>query len=288
MKLDLNIAAQMQFMSMVHISMSEEYKQYINQTKVINTKVESTQLSTIGGLPPSSGNWNDWVNTVKGNLAPISYKLTAVIVLFNYIPGLDVAGAVNSFLTFFNFYCAHNPCPPITPDRPDPKELTAVFSLGPEYQGPKPGPVKFNTDDGQISVGMRMSKFLMGFNNHLEAFQIILSDGIREHALPHIGDTHSLGKQYVVPEGDEVFCITLGVRPVENATAFHRLLSVQFKTRLGVESQVFAGSGTVTEYHVACPESQDFHVVGLHGTYNNSAHGIDSVGLNFMKEIIKP
>jgi hypothetical protein len=88
MKLDLNIAAQMQFMAMVHISISEEYKQYINQTKVINTKVESTQLSTIGGLPPSSGVWNDWVSTVKVNLAPISYKLAAVIVLFNDIPDL--------------------------------------------------------------------------------------------------------------------------------------------------------------------------------------------------------
>lgn len=121
MKLDLNVAAQMQFLTSAHISISDEYKRYINQTKVINTKVESTQLSTIGGLPPASGVWNEWVNTVKANLAPISYRLAAVIVLFNYVPGLDAAGAVNSFLTFFNAYCARNPCPPITPDRPDPK-----------------------------------------------------------------------------------------------------------------------------------------------------------------------
>ena len=202
MKLDLNIAAQMQFLASAHISISDEYKRYVNQTKVINTKVQSTQLSTIGGLPPASGNWNDWVSTVKANLAPISYKLAAVIVLFNYIPGLDATAAVNSFMTFFNAYCARNVCPPITPDRPDPKELTGVFTLGPEFQGPKVPPTKFNTDDKQITVGMRAYKIMMGFGSHLQAFQIILADGIQEHALPHIGDTHVLGKQYVVPEGD--------------------------------------------------------------------------------------
>ena len=83
--------------------------------------MESTQLSTIGGVPPKSGVWTDWVSTVKANLAPISYKLSAITILFNYVPTLDATAAIKSFNTYFNYYCSYNPCPNITPDRPEPK-----------------------------------------------------------------------------------------------------------------------------------------------------------------------
>jgi hypothetical protein len=93
---------------------------------------------------------------------------------------------------------------------------------------------------------MRAYKFMMAFNFHLEAFQIILADGIQEHALLHVGDTRNLSKTYAVPEGDEIKCIRIGVHPVESASSLHRVQSLQFTTKLGVESAVFAGSGAVS------------------------------------------
>ena len=50
---------------------------------------------------------------------------------------------------------------------------------------------------------------------------------------------------------------------------------------------MFAGSATVTEYHIGCTDTNGQHIVGLHGSYNSSAHAIDSIGLNFMKEVIQ-
>lgn len=100
-------------------------KKYASQTKVVNSKVETTTIATVGGLPPSSGNWVDWVNSVKTNLAPVSYKFSAITTLFNFIPGFDSAGAIKSFTNYFNSYCGRNVCPPLTPDRPDPRPLKA-------------------------------------------------------------------------------------------------------------------------------------------------------------------
>lgn len=128
MKIDLSIAAQAQFFMSASISLTDELKRYANHTQVVNSKVETTNMAPVGGLPPLSGNWVDWVNTVKGNLAPISYKFSAITVLFNYIPGLDAAGAIQNFSSYFNWYCGRNVCPPITPDRPDPKPLAVVLS----------------------------------------------------------------------------------------------------------------------------------------------------------------
>jgi hypothetical protein len=89
MKLDLHIAAQVQFFLKSGMSLSDDLKRYENQTKVISSKVETERLSTVGGLPPASGNWIDWVNSVKANLAPISYKITGIVVLFNHIEGIN-------------------------------------------------------------------------------------------------------------------------------------------------------------------------------------------------------
>ena len=130
MKLDLHMAAQFQFFTVAGMSLTDELKKYANQTKVINTKVETTTVASIGGLPPASGNWVDWVNTVRQNLAPVSYKFAAITVLFNYISGIDAAGAIKSFSDFFNAYCKRNVCPPLVPDRPDPKPLDVVITQG--------------------------------------------------------------------------------------------------------------------------------------------------------------
>jgi hypothetical protein len=39
MSIDLKLAAQVQFIMSAGMNMSEEYKRYVNQTKVVNTKV---------------------------------------------------------------------------------------------------------------------------------------------------------------------------------------------------------------------------------------------------------
>lgn len=178
MKLDLSIAAQFQFFSMAGMSLTEDLKKYANQTKVINTKVETSSIASVGGLPPASGNWIDWVNTVRGNLAPVSYRFAAITVLFNYVPGIDAAGAIQSFSDFFNSYCRRNVCPPVVPDRPDPKPLDVVITQGAEIQGKAISTIKFDMNDGQITAGMRIYRIAMGFVGNLESIQFILSDGI--------------------------------------------------------------------------------------------------------------
>ena len=124
------MVSQFQYYKTANITLTDDLKRYANQTNVVNSKVESYSLATVGGLPPASGNQKDWVSTVKANLAPITYKLTAITVLFNYIQGLDAPKAIKSFEIFFNEYCQRNTCPEITPDRPDPRPLSPVFSKG--------------------------------------------------------------------------------------------------------------------------------------------------------------
>ena len=135
MNLDISFAAKVQFFSKVGISLSDDMKRYQNQTQVINSKVDTTRLSTLGGLPPKSGNWLDWANTVKGSLAPVSYQLTTLSVLFNFIHSFDAAGAIKSYDTFLNTYCDRVLCPPLTPERPEPKPLVVSFVKLPEISG---------------------------------------------------------------------------------------------------------------------------------------------------------
>ena len=59
----------------------------------------------IGGEPPRSGSWIDWERTVKDNLAPISYDLTALTVLFNFVPNINATQAIASFNTYLQNYC---------------------------------------------------------------------------------------------------------------------------------------------------------------------------------------
>ena len=49
MNLDVKIASKVQFFQLFKLQMSEELKMYINQTAIINTKVESTQSFMTGG-----------------------------------------------------------------------------------------------------------------------------------------------------------------------------------------------------------------------------------------------
>ena len=115
MNLDTTFAAQVQFFGKIGINLTEEMKRYENQTRLIDSKVETTRLSTLGGLPPRSGDWIDWANTVKGSLAPVSYQLTTLSVLFNFIHGIDTAGAIKSYDSYLNSFCQTNKCPPLTP-----------------------------------------------------------------------------------------------------------------------------------------------------------------------------
>lgn len=83
---------------------------------------------------------------------------------------------------------------------------------------------------------------------------------------------------YEVPKGDEIRCITFGIT---HSGQYWKFTSFQFKTKGGIESQVFSGSYAVNEYRVLCVESNDDHFVGFYGHYGNT---FDSIGFNVLKE----
>lgn len=97
MNIDVKTAAKVQFANAFNLSMSEDLKKYQNQTKLADNRMETTSRVMIGGEPPKSGTWTDWERTVKGNLAPISYDLTALTVLFNFVPDINATKAIDGF-----------------------------------------------------------------------------------------------------------------------------------------------------------------------------------------------
>lgn len=84
-------------MEKLGIQLSQDLKRYVNQTRIINNKVSTTRTSNIGGQPPKTGNWIDWANTVKDKLAPVSYNLVTLSMLFKFIGNIDVAAVMKSF-----------------------------------------------------------------------------------------------------------------------------------------------------------------------------------------------
>lgn len=49
MKLDVAMAANIQYMEKIGANLTEEMKRYQNQTNLISSKVEVSRMSTIGG-----------------------------------------------------------------------------------------------------------------------------------------------------------------------------------------------------------------------------------------------
>lgn len=77
----------------------------------------------VGGEPPKSGEWIDWQRTVKDYLAPVSVDLISISALFSYVPDIDAGKAQQGFESYVNSYCLRNFCPPVEPERPEPKPL---------------------------------------------------------------------------------------------------------------------------------------------------------------------
>ena len=281
MNLDINIAAKVQFAGHFNASMSEDLKKYQAQTNVINQKVETTKLAIIGGEPPKTGNWIDWERTVKDNLAPISYDLTALTVLFNYIPNLNATKATAGLNSYLENYCKTHNCPPLTPDKPTPKPLIVTFHQQPDIHGKKVNTRTYNTKDGGVKVGMRISKVLMGSQGSIDSIQFFLSDGLVEHAEPVVGN-RNFNHDYEVPHNDEIKCIRFGITYNND---YWKFTSMRFTTRNGVDSQTFAGSYHVNEYRTLCLESADDHLVGFYGRYGNT---FDSIGFFIMTEQFQP
>ena len=169
MSLDINIAAKVQYANLVHAEMSEDLKKYQAQTNVINQKVSATKQVIIGGEPPKTGNWIDWERTVKDNLAPIFYDLTAISVLFNYINNMDVAKATASLNSYIQSYCQTHHCSPLTPDKPSPRPLVVSFSQQADIHGKKVNPRTYETRDSGVKVGMRITKVLMGSQGSIDS-----------------------------------------------------------------------------------------------------------------------
>jgi hypothetical protein len=59
---------------------------------------------------------------------------------------------------------------------------------------------------------------------------------------------------------------------------------MQFVTRKGVESQVYAGTHPVNQYQSLCVGSNDEHFVGFYGRFGST---IDSIGFNMIKETMQ-
>lgn len=59
---------------------------------------------------------------------------------------------------------------------------------------------------------------------------------------------------------------------------------MQYVTRNGVESAVYAGYFKPDEYRVLCLEGKNQHFVGFFGTYGNS---FDGIGLSIMTETMQ-
>ena len=232
MNLDINIAAKVQFANMFNVSMSEDLKRYQNQTNLITKKVQSTKYVIVGGEPPKTGNWIDWERTVKDNLAPISYDLTALTVLFNYIPNLDVAKATSSLNSYITSYCQDHHCPPLTPEKPAPKPLAVTFSQQPDIHGKDFAQPTYDTRDAGVKVGMRITKVLMGIKHKTDSIQFFLSDGLIEHTGTPVGD-RIFNQEYHVPANDEIKCIRFGISYYYD---FWQFTSMQFITRNNVES----------------------------------------------------
>lgn len=234
----------------------------------------------MGGLPPRSGNWIDWANTVKDALAPVSYRLTTLSVLFNFIPGFDAAGAVKSYETFLNTYCTRAHCKELTPERPPPKPLVISFVKLHEIEGKNKNVRTYDTNDGNIRVAMRVHKVMMGSQGSIDSVQFFLSDGLIEHALPIVGN-RAFNHVYEVPHNDEINCIRFGI--TYNGD-YWKFTSMQFVTKHGTQSEIYKGTYNVNEYRVLCVENSDEHFVGFYGHYGNT---FDSIGLNVMKETMQ-
>ena len=192
----------------------------------------------IGGEPPRSGDWIDWERTVKDNLAPISYDLTAITMLFNFIPRLNAKKAIASYNTYIENYCKIEKCPNINPDRPPPKPLKISFKKSQEIHGNSFSKNTFDTMDAGVKVGMRVFKILMGTEGDIDSVQFFLTDGVVEHISPKAG-SRNFNHEYNVPKGDEIKCIRFGVYFSGSEWQF---CSMQFITRKKVESEIYRGS----------------------------------------------
>jgi hypothetical protein len=98
---------------------------------------------------------------------------------------------------------------------------------------------------------MRVNKVLLGSQGSIDSIQFFLSDGINEHALPVTGN-RAFNHQYDVPKADEINCIRIGIT---YNLPYWKFTSMQFVTKGGVQSQVYAGSYNINEYRVLCLEN---------------------------------
>ena len=242
--IDVKVAAKVQFANMFSLSMSEDLKRYQNQTNVANTKVETIKKVMIGGEPPKSGTWIDWERSVKDNLAPISYDLTALTVLFNFVHDVDAPKAIASFNSYLQNYCQNNKCPDMTPEKPPAKPLKVSFKRSGEVHGTNLGKNTFDTLDSSIKVGMRVFKVLMGSDGNIDSIQFFLSDGVVEHISKPVG-TRTFNQEYNVPKGDEIKCIRFGIKYFGAEWQFP---SLQFITRNNVVSAVYKGKNVPNQY----------------------------------------
>ena len=73
--------------------------------------------------------------TVKGNLAPISYELTALTMLGSFMPNLNTTSAMVSFNSYLGNYSKTEKSSDVSPDRPTTRPLKVIFKKLEELHG---------------------------------------------------------------------------------------------------------------------------------------------------------
>lgn len=117
----------------------------------------------------------------------------------------------------------------------------------------------------------------MGSEGSIDSVQFLLSDGLIEHDLKAVGD-RQFNHAYNVPENDEIKCIRFGITYND---PYWKFTSMQFVTKNGVSSEVYAGTFRINQYQVICIDNDDDdHFIGFHGHYGST---FDSIGFNIMK-----
>lgn len=102
-----------------------------------------------------------------------------------------------------------------------------TFTKSFELSGVSKSEKAYNTSDGNITVGMRINKIMIGIGSQMDSIQFFLTDGLSELALPVVGNKN-FNKVYETPKYDEIKCIRFGIN---HSGSYWKFASIQFVTK---------------------------------------------------------
>lgn len=115
----------------------------------------------------------DWEKTVKDNLVPISYDLSSLSVLFNFIHGISATNVTNDFNESLDSYCQKKVFQPLIKIDQNLSHWLYPFLRFLQFINPS-----FDLNDGQIKVSMMIKKVKFGISTAFNSMQLFFADGI--------------------------------------------------------------------------------------------------------------